>query len=373
MNEVYQIIAVNPGSTSTKVAVFDNDIKRFSANVSHPSSELKQFPEIVDQLDYRKRTILHTLKINNVDLKKTDAFSGRCTGLLPMKGGVYEVNDLMYQHGSIGIGSKHPGNLGPMIARDFGLQFGGRSFVVNPSSTDEFRLEARLTGLRDIQRTSRGHPLNQKEVASRYAAKLGKCYEDINVVVVHMGGGISVTAHQRGMMVDTADSTRGEGRMAPTRTGALPAASLVELCFSGKYTEKELLDKIMKSGGWMDLLGTADALEVERRIEEGDKYAKLVYEATGYQIAKDIGAYAAVLFGDVDGILLTGGLAYSEYMVRIITQMTEFIAPVQVFPGEFEMEGLASGALRVLRGIEYPKFYTGKPVFWGFEKDWQPA
>lgn len=363
MNEVYQIIAINPGSTSTKVAVFDNDRKRVSVNVTHPTAELGRFREIVDQLDYRKETILGALKENQIDLAKTAAFSGRCTGLLPMTGGVYEVNDLMYRHGSIGIGSKHPGNLGPMIARDFGRQFGGRSFVVNPSSTDEFRLEARLTGLGDILRTSRGHPLNQKEVAARYAARLGKHYEDINVVVAHMGGGISVTAHQRGKMVDTADSTRGEGRMAPTRTGALPAASLVELCFSGKYTEKELLDKIMKTGGWTDLLGTADALEVERRIREGDLYAKLVYETTGYQIAKDIGAYAAVLSGHVDGILLTGGLAYSDYLVGIITQMTEFIAPVRVYPGEFEMEGLAAGALRVLRGIERPGFYTGKPVF----------
>lgn len=366
MNKEYQIIAINPGSTSTKVAVFDNEKKRFSVNVPHPTEELRQFPEIVDQLDYRKETILRSLAEHEIDLTKTDAFSGRCTGLLPMPGGVYEVNDLMYQHGSIGPGSKHPGNLGPMIARDFARQFGGRSFVVNPSSVDEFRMEARLTGLHDILRTSRGHPLNQKEVAIRYAAQLGKRYEDINVVVVHMGGGISVTAHQRGRMVDTADSTRGEGRMAPTRTGAMPAAELVELCFSGKYTKKQLLDKIMKTGGWTDLLGTADALEVERRIKEGDTFAKLVYETTAYQIAKDIGAYAAVLSGKVDGILLTGGLAYSQYLVGIITEMTSFIAPVHTFPGEFEMEGLAAGALRVLRGEEEPQYYTGEPVFRGF-------
>lgn len=366
MNKEYQIIAINPGSTSTKVAVFDNEKKRFSVNVPHPTEELRQFPEIVDQLDYRKETILRSLAEHEIDLTRTDAFSGRCTGLLPMPGGVYEVNDLMYQHGSIGPGSKHPGNLGPMIARDFARQFGGRSFVVNPSSVDEFRMEARLTGLHDILRTSRGHPLNQKEVAIRYAAQLGKRYEDINVVVVHMGGGISVTAHQRGRMVDTADSTRGEGRMAPTRTGAMPAAELVELCFSGKYTKKQLLDKIMKTGGWTDLLGTADALEVERRIKEGDTFAKLVYETTAYQIAKDIGAYAAVLSGKVDGILLTGGLAYSQYLVGIITEMTSFIAPVHTFPGEFEMEGLAAGALRVLRGEEEPQYYTGEPVFRGF-------
>lgn len=367
MNEDYQIIVINPGSTSTKAAVFDNEEKRFSVNITHPVEELERFGEIVDQLEYRKETILKALEENQVDLTKTAAFSGRCTGLLPMSGGVYEVNDLMYRHGSMGVGSKHPGNLGPMIALDFGRRFGGRSFVVNPSSVDEFRMEARMTGLREILRISRGHPLNQKEVAARYAAGIGKQYEEINVVVVHMGGGISVTAHQRGKMVDTADCTRGEGRMAPTRTGALPAASLVELCFSGKYTEKQLLNKIMKSGGWVDLLGTADALEVERRIQAGDAYAKLVYDTTAYQIAKDIGAYAAVLNGDVDGILLTGGLAYSNYLVRIVTGMTEFIAPVQVFPGEYEMEGLAAGALRVLRGTELPRVYTGEPVFKGFE------
>ena len=366
MNESYQIIAVNPGSTSTKVAVFDNNVKRFSINVPHPVEELRRFQEIVDQLEYRKETILRSLEEQQIDLYKTAAFSGRCTGLLPMPGGVYEVNELMYLHGSQGPGSKHPGNLGPMIAWDFAQKFGGRSFVVNPSSVDEFRMEARLTGLRNILRTSRGHPLNQKEVAIRYAAQLGRKYEDINVVVVHMGGGISVTAHQNGKMVDTADSTRGEGRMAPTRTGTLPAAELVELCFSGKYTKKELLDKIMKCGGWTDLLGTADALEVERRIQSGDTYAKLVYETTAYQIAKDIGAYSAVLSGKVDGILLTGGLAYSAYLVKIITEMTSFIAPVQVFPGEFEMEGLAAGALRVLCGEEEPRFYPGRPVFQGF-------
>jgi len=364
--EVFQIIAINPGSTSTKVAVFDNDKKRFSINVPHPIEELRRFAEIADQLDYRKETILGFLAEGGVDLGRTAAFSGRCTGLLPMAGGVYEVNDLMYKHGSVGIGSKHPGNLGPMIARDFARQFGGRSFVVNPSSADEFCIEARLTGFSEILRTSRGHPLNQKEVAIRYAAGLGRRYEDINAVVVHMGGGISVTAHRKGKMIDTADSTRGEGRMAPTRTGALPAASLVELCFSGKYTKKELLDKIMKTGGWTDLLGTADALEVEARIKAGDTFAKLVYETTAYQIAKDIGAYAAVLRGDVDSILLTGGLAHSDYLVGIIRDMTGFIAPVTAYPGEYEMEGLATGALRVLRGEELPLFYTGEPVFKGF-------
>lgn len=369
MTKVYQIIAINPGSTSTKLALFENEKKVFSVNIEHDSAELSKFAEIVDQLEFRKKAILEELEKRNIDLYRTDAFCGRCTGLLPMPGGVYEVNDLMYEHGSIGPGSKHPGNLGPMLAKNFSDAYGGRAFCVNPSSVDEFIPQARLTGFHEIFRTSRGHPLNQKEVAIRYARSIGKKYEDINVIVAHMGGGISITAHMRGKMVDSVDSTRGEGRMAPTRSGALPAANLVELCFSGKYTQKELLNKIMKTGGWIDLLGTSSAIEVEERIKAGDKYAELVFDTTAYQIAKDIGACAAVLEGDVQGILLTGGLAYSENFVGRIKRRVQFIAPVVLFPGEFEMEGLATGALRVLSGEVEPQYYTAEPVFKGFEKD----
>jgi len=363
----YQIIVINPGSTSTKTAMFLDSEQIFSLNVAHDAAKLAQYRDIVDQLDFRKEEILNAVNREGADIFRTDAFSARCTGLLPMPGGVYEVNDLMYYHGSIGIGSKHPGNLGPMIALDFKNKYGGRAFCVNPSSVDEFIPEARVTGLKTMFRTSRGHPLNQKEVAMRYARSIGKEYSDVNVIVVHMGGGISVGAHQKGKIVDNVDSTRGEGRMAPTRTGTLPAANLIELCFSGTCTEKELLDKVMKTGGWMDHLGTADAMEAESRIQKGDRYAELIFRATGYQIAKDVAAMAAVMDGNVNAILLTGGIAYSERMVRIIKQKTSFIAPVLCFPGEYEMEGLAAGALRVLNGQEVPKQYTGNPVFQGFE------
>lgn len=369
MDKIYKIISINPGSTSTKVAVFENDEKIVSFSADHPVQELKKYKEIIDQLEYRKEVILEALKENNVDLSDVDAFSGRCTGLLPMPGGVYEVNDLMVEHGSIGIGSRHPGNLGPIIARDFAREFGGRAFVVNPSSVDEFELLARLTGLREVLRTSRGHPLNQKEVAINYAASIGRKYSDINVIVCHMGGGISIGAHEHGKMVDMVDSTCGEGRMAPTRTGTLPAAPLVKLCFSGKYTEGELLNKIMKTGGWTDLLGTADAREVEKRIANGDKFAEIVMEGTVYQVAKDVAAMAAVMYGKVDAILLTGGLVYYKDFVRLLRERVSFLAPVVSFPGEFEMEGLASGALRVLRGEEEARSYTGEPVFRGFKEE----
>jgi len=362
----YQIVVINPGSTSTKTALFLDDQKVFSINVSHDAGQLSQYKEIVDQLDFRKEAILEALEREQVDLFKTDAFAGRCTGLLPMPGGVYEVNERMYEHGSIGIGSRHPGNLGPMIAMDFSREFGGRAFCVNPSSVDEFIPEARVTGLKDMFRTSRGHPLNQKEVAMRYAASIGKAYSEVHVIVVHMGGGISVGAHKNGRIIDNVDSTRGEGRMAPTRTGTLPAANLIELCFSGRYTEKELLNKVMKTGGWIDHLQTADAIEVEQRIKDGDRYAELIFRSTAYQLSKDIAAMAAVMDGKVDAILLTGGMAHSTAMVDLLKQKTSFIAPVIVYAGEYEMEGLAAGALRVLRGEEKPRSYTGEPVFQGF-------
>lgn len=368
MSRSFQIVAVNPGSTSTKLAVFDGEQKRFAANVEHPPEELARFPEIIDQLDYRKEAILSALQSAGVDLTRTAAFSGRCTGLLPMEGGVYEVNDLMYRHGRTGPGSRHPGNLGPVIVRDFADRFGGRSFVVDPSSVDELCPEARLTGLGGMFRSSRGHPLNQRAAAMRYAERLGRSYREMNLVVAHLGGGISIGAHRRGRMIEMVDSTRGEGRMAPTRTGGLPAASVVELCFSGRYTRRELLDKIMKTGGWLDLLGTSDAREVERRIDAGDRLARLVLEATAYQTAKDIAACAAALCGAVDGVLLTGGLANDARFVELIRDRVLFIAPVTVFPGEFEMEGLAAGALRVLTGEEAPRSYTGEPVFQGLEK-----
>ena len=366
MNNKSQIIVVNPGSTSTKIAAFENEEKIFSINLDHSAEELAKYEDIPHQLPFRKEAIMSALESENIDISKTSAFSAICTGLLPMPGGTYEVNELMYKHGEMGIGSKHPGNLGPMLALELSKQFNVPGFVVNPSSIDEFCDKARLTGFSEVLRTSRGHPLNQKEVAMRYAHENGKRYQDINLVVVHMGGGISVCAHEKGLLIDGADSTRGEGRMGPTRTGALPVASVVELCFSGKYTKKQLLDKVQKTGGWVDLIGTSDGREVQKRIDDGDEFAEFVFDTTAYQIAKDIGSYAAVLSGDVDAILLTGGLAYSSRLTDIIKKMTEFIAPIYIYPGEFEMEALAAGALRVLEGEEKALSYTGEPVFKGF-------
>ena len=365
---MYRVIVLNPGSTSTKVAFYEDDRQIFSENLSHPAEELGKFEKIVDQLPYRKKVILDMLEEKEIDLMNVDAFSAICTGLLPMPGGVFEVNEIMYEHGSYGPGSRHPGNLGPMLARDFAEETGARAFVVDPSSLDEMIPEARMTGFVELIRTERGHPLNQKAVGRKYASDTGKKYEELNLVIAHLGGGISVSAHEKGKMIDSVDSTRGEGRMAPTRSGAAPLADVVEMCYSGQFTKDEMLAKIMKQGGWTAHLGTSDAREVEKKIASGDSYAEIVYNTTVFQIGKDIAAMAAALKGEVDAVLITGGIAYSRKMVGMLEEQIGFIAPVHVYPGEYEMDALAAGAVRVLRGEETPLSYSGKPVFPGFEE-----
>jgi butyrate kinase len=225
-----------------------------------------------------------------------------------------------------------------------------------------------VSGLHDVPRESRGHPLNQKEVGIRYAAEIGQRYEDVNLIVSHIGGGVTVTAHRKGRMVDSTDVINGDGPMAATRAGAIPAVAIIKMCYSGKYTEREMYDRITKNGGLVDHLGTADVRDIQERIKNGDAYAKLIYDAMTYQIGKSIGAYAAVLKGEVHAILLTGGIPHDAYLVEKITEMVKFIAPVKVYAGEFEMEAMAAGALRVLTGQEQPKTYTGVPVWNGFDK-----
>ncbi|RJR34471.1 MAG: butyrate kinase [Desulfobacteraceae bacterium] len=367
MKKKYKIFAINPGSTSTKIALFEGEREIFSSNVSHDAARLKGFREIRDQLPYRKETILSELGNRDVSLHGTDAFAGRGGGLVGLEGGTYLVDETLLNHARAGFTVKHPATLGSQLAHEFAETYGGKAFVVNPPDVDEFEPVARITGLAGIYRESRGHPLNQKEVAMRYARDAGKRYEDLNLVVSHIGGGISVTAHKRGRMVDSTDVINGDGPMAPTRAGAIPATAIMRMCFSGRFTEKEMYDRVTKTGGLVDHLGTSDVTEVLARIKNNDGYAKIVYDAMIYQIAKNIGAYATVLKGEVDAILLTGGIAHDAYLVDRITERVKYIAPVAAFPGEFEMEALAAGALRVLTGQEQPKTYTGIPVWNGFQ------
>jgi butyrate kinase len=364
--EIFNIFAINPGSTSTKIALFENETCLFSSSVNHDAAVLNKFPEVSDQLPYRRETILETLAKEHIRLDDVSAFAGRGGGLVSVTGGTYPVNEVMLSHARTGFTVKHPACLGCQLAYDFALQYGAKSFVVNPPDVDEFDDTARVTGLKGIYRESRIHALNQKEIAIRFAASHGKSPGDINIVIAHIGGGVSVTAHRKGRMVDSNDIAQGDGPMAPTRCGALPVKDVIRMCFSGNFTEKEMFDKMIKTGGFVDHLNTSDTLEIKSRIQKGERYATLVYDAMIYQISKAIGACAVVLNGDVQGIVLTGGIAHDEYLTGKIEDMTKFIAPVTVMAGEFEMEALAAGTLRVLTGREAPKTYTGVPAWSGF-------
>lgn len=362
-----KIFAINPGSTSTKIALFENGKMVFSKNVSHDANELKKFAEISDQFPYRKQTILEELAAAGHTLEGCSAFVGRGGGLVNVEGGTYTVNDKLLEHARAGFTVKHPATLGAQLARHFSEIYGGTAYIVNPPDVDEFCDEARVTGLKGIYRESRIHALNQKEIGIRFAASQGKRYEQMNLIICHIGGGISITAHEKGRMIDSNDIAQGDGPMAPTRCGALPVKDVVKMCYSGEFTQRQVYDKITKTGGLVDHLGTSDAREVCARIDAGDKYAKLVYDAMIYQIAKAAGSMAAVLCGKVDGIVLTGGISHDKYLVEKLKERIGFLAPITVMAGEFEMEALAAGAERVMRSEEQAKEYTGVPVWAGFD------
>lgn len=362
----YRVFAVNPGSTSTKIALFEGEELLFSRTISHSGEELAVYSEISKQLPYRMGHILQMLAEEQISLEGVDAFVGRGGGFYSMEGGVYELNELMLAHAKESpMGIQHPAVLGTLIAHDLQQQYGGRVFVVNPPVVDEYDEVARVTGIREIVRESHLHALNLKEAGIRHAASLGRAYEDCNFIICHIGGGTSISAHRRGRMVDGNDIIGGEGPMTPTRCGAIPAEPLIELCFSGKYTKKQLIEKCRKNGGFMDWFDTADALWVSRQAAEGNEKAALVWNAMIYQIKKQIGAMAMALDGQVDGIILTGGMTKNKDLTEELTRACSFLAPVTVYPGEFELEAMAGGAVRVLSGMEVPKQYTGVPVWKG--------
>lgn len=359
----YRILTINPGSTSTKVGCFEGEKEIFSVNVSHDAEKLKEFPTISSQLPYRKETILSALEQADIDLASMDAFVGRGGGLLAVEGGTYAVNEVLLDHAVRGAnGVSHPAQLGSQIAHEFAAQYGKPCFVVNPPDTDELTLAARMTGVQGIYRNVHLHALNLKETAIQHSRRHGWKYEEKNYIVCHIGGGISISAHQKGKMIDGNDIVGGEGPMAPTRCGSLPASELIRYCFA-KEDKKEVLSLCTKTGGFVSHLGTSDALEVSKRAAQGDKAAKLVWDTMLYQIIRYIGAMAGVLHGEVDGILLGGGMVHNKDLVQCITDSCSWIAPVSAYPGEFELEAMAAGAIRVLKGEETAKVYTGKPVW----------
>ena len=352
------ILVINPGSTSTKMAVYDDEKPVIIRNISHSQEELSQFDDVIEQHDYRKQLVLDELERVGVPLE-FDAVIGRGGLVKPIAGGVYEINDAMLQDTYSGIAMhNHACNLGCPIAADIAQQIPGcRSFIADPGVVDELNDYARISGSPLMGRICIWHALNQRAIARRYASGIGKRYEDLNLIICHMGGGISVAAHEHGKAVDANNALDGEGPFSPERAGSLPAVDLIRLCFSGKYNEKQLLKRIAGKAGLNAHLGTADVREVERRIEDGDTRAELILNAMIYHIAKNICALGAVLFGKVDAILLTGGIARSQYVITRLRERISFLAPVYCFPGEDEMEALALNALAVLRGQREVKVY----------------
>lgn len=362
------ILTVNPGSTSTKIAIFDNETRLLKRTVNHDAAVLAQFDSLAEQKDYRRDLILEALSFAGFDLAKLDAVVGRGGGLLPVEGGTYAVNKTLLTHAAEGAnGASHPAQLGSLLAYELARASGAPVFVVDPPDTDELQDCARLTGIDGIYRKVHLHALNLKEAARRHAQALGCSYQSCNFVVCHLGGGVSVSAHRQGRMVDGFDIVGGEGPMAPTRPGSVSIASVLEYLQS--HSLEDLRRLCNKTGGFVSHLDTSDALEVEKAAAAGDPHASLVWEAFIYQVCKCIGAMACALHGQVDGILLGGGIAHSEELVRKITEACGFIAPVTAYPGEFEMEAMAAGALRVLSGEEKAKTYTGIPVWNGFAWD----
>lgn len=353
-----RIFVINPGSFSTKVALYDGTTEVLNINVVHDQKELAQFDNTAEQEGYRKAAIDRVLQENRIDRMSFDAIAARGGLLAPVAGGVYRVGEQMLKDLREAKRGDHPSNLGAIIADHMAKEIGIEAFIVDPVVVDEMDDIPRLSGMPEIERVSIFHALNQKATARKASEALKKRYEEVNLIVVHMGSGVSVGAHKRGRVVDVNNALAGDGPFSPERSGGVPVGPLVALCFSRKYTQKEIMQKIKGSGGMKAYLGTADAREVEQRIEAGDEKALLVYRAMAYQIAKEIGGLSAALCGDVDGIVLTGGLAKGASFMEMIKERVSFIAPVFVYPGECEMEALKDGVLRVLNGEEEAKEYT---------------
>lgn len=353
-----RILVINPGSTSTKIAVYDDEKPIMQRNITHSADDLAVYNDVTEQQDFRKQLVLNELEQNGIPVV-FDAVIGRGGLVKPISGGVYEINQRMLDDTSHGcVMHNHACNLGCLIAHEIAATIPGcRSFIADPGVVDELSPYARISGSPLMPRIAIWHALNQRAIARRYAQSIGKKYEDLNLIICHLGGGISVAAHEHGRAIDTNNALDGEGPFSPERAGSLPAADLIRLCFSGKYNEKQLLKRIAGKAGLNAHLGTNDMREVMERINKGDKHAKLIVDAMLYHIAKNIAAEGAVLCGNIDAILLTGGIAHSEYVISELHQRIGFLAPVYVFPGENEMEALALNALAVLQGKREAKVY----------------
>ncbi len=353
----YKLLIMNPGSTSTKIGVYEGEKQILEETLRHSSEEIGKFATIYDQFQFRKEVILKVLKEKNFDINTLDGVVGRGGLLKSIESGTYKVNEAMLEDLKVGVQGQHASNLGGIIANEIGNSLNIPAFIVDPVVVDEMEEVARISGIPEIERKSKFHALNQKAVAKRYSKENNKNYEELNLIVTHMGGGVSVGAHKHGKVVDVNNALDGEGPFSPERAGGLPIGDLIKLCYSGNYTFEEMKKKISGKGGIVAYLDTNDFKAVGEKAASGDPKSKLIFDAFVFQVAKEIGKCAAVLSGKVDAILLTGGIAYSKAVTAGIKDMVGFVAPVVIYPGEDELLALAQGGLRVLSGEEKPKEY----------------
>ena len=350
-------LIINPGSTSTKIGVFEDETLLFEETLRHSTEEIAQYASIVDQKDFRKDIIVNLLKEKNFDINSLNMVVGRGGMLKPIPGGTYEVSDDLLEDLKIGKQGQHASNLGGILAREIGDSIGVPSYIVDPVVVDELAPVSRYSGVPELPRTSVFHALNQKAVAKRYAKETGKAYDSMNLIVVHMGGGVSVGAHNQGKVIDVFNALDGDGAFSPERAGAVPSGALIKMCFSGQYTEKEVYKKFVGNGGFNAYCGTNDMRDVEKMVQGGDAKAAEVREAFITQVAKDIGSMACVLKGKIDQIIVTGGIAYDKVVVEGLKERAGWIAPMTVYPGEDELLALVQGGLRVINGEEKAMTY----------------
>ena len=350
-------LIINPGSTSTKIGVFEDETLLFEETLRHTTEEISQYASIADQKDFRKKIITDLLEKKDFDIKSLNVVVGRGGMLKPIPGGTYAVTDELLADLIVGKQGQHASNLGGILAREIGDSIGVPSFIVDPVVVDELMPIARYSGVPELPRKSVFHALNQKAVAKRYAKEQGVPYESLNLIVVHMGGGVSVGAHEKGMIVDVFNALDGDGAFSPERAGGVPSGALIKMCFSGEYTEKEVYSKIVGKGGFNAYLGTNDMRDVMKKVNEGDAKAAEMVDAFTFQVAKDMGSMACVLKGKVDQIIVTGGIAYNAPVIDALKERAGFIAPFTVYPGEDELLALTQGALRVLNGEEEAMTY----------------
>ena len=353
----FNILAINPGSTSTKIGLFTDENLQFEETIRHSTEELKGFDKIVEQKDFRKSVILQLLNKNNFDVKTLDAIVGRGGMLKPIPSGVYSVTDDIIADLKVGVQGQHASNLGGIIAREIADELEIPSYIVDPVVVDELMPKAKISGIPELPKVSAFHALNQKAVAKRYAKEKNVNYADLNLLVVHLGGGVSVGAHIGGKIVDVFNAIDGEGTFSPERAGGVPSAGLIKMCFSGEFTYDEMYKKLIGKGGFNAHLGTNDYRDIEQMVIDGDEHATLIDDAFIYNICKNVGSMSVALKGNVDQIIITGGIAYSKLIIEKMKEQISYLGPITVYPGEDELLALVQGALSVLKGEEVVSIY----------------